>query len=108
MKHCTTSGHLTRTIHQLEHILADEDLPAIRAASLVADTLCEIALELPEEDQHQIARIVALYAQCAYKQYGPVRETSDQEGIQRIRCPTTTNKKSPALTSCGLTAFRRK
>jgi hypothetical protein len=72
MKQCTTSDHLTRTIHQLEHILADEDVPAICAASLLAEILCEIALELPEEDQQQIARIVALYAQCAYKQYGPL------------------------------------
>jgi hypothetical protein len=80
MKHCTTSGHLTRTIHQLEHILADEDIPAIRAASLVAETLCEIALELPEEEQQQIARIVALYAQCAYKQYGSLSRRQRRNG----------------------------
>jgi hypothetical protein len=72
VKQCTTSSHLTRTIHQLEHILAEEDVPAVRAASLLAETLCEIAILLPEEDQQQIARIVALYAQCAYKQYGPL------------------------------------
>jgi hypothetical protein len=62
MKQCTTSIHLTRTIHWLEHILSDEDFPAVCAASLLAETLCEIAPMLPEEEQHQIARIVALYA----------------------------------------------
>jgi hypothetical protein len=80
MKQSTTSNYLTRTIHQLEHILADEDIPAIRAASLVAETLCEIAIELPEEDQQQIARIVALYAQCAYKQYGPLSRRHRRQG----------------------------
>jgi hypothetical protein len=64
--------YLSRTIHQLEQIEAEETFPAIQAAFLLAETLCEIALELPEEDQQQIARIVALYAQCAYKQYGPL------------------------------------
>jgi hypothetical protein len=80
MKQCTTSNHLTGTIDQLEHILADEDVPAIRAASLVAETLCEIALELPEEEQQQIARIVALYAQSAYKQYGPLGRRHRRKG----------------------------
>jgi hypothetical protein len=65
-------SNLTRTIQRLEHIFADEDFPAIRAASLLAETLCEIAPMLPEEEQQQIARIVALYAQCVYKQYGPL------------------------------------
>jgi capsid protein len=80
MNQCTTSTHLTRTIHQLEHILADEDIPATRAASLLAETLCEIALELPEEDQQQIARIVALYAQCVYKQEGPLSRRHRRKG----------------------------
>lgn len=64
-------NHLTRTIHRLEHILADEDFPAMCIAYLLAETLCEIAPVLPEEEQQQIAKIVTLYAQCAYKQYGP-------------------------------------
>jgi hypothetical protein len=73
-------NHLTRTIHQLEQIEAEEDFPATQAAYLLAETLCEIALILPEEDQQQIARIVALYAQCAYKQYGPLcRRNQRQE-----------------------------
>jgi hypothetical protein len=72
MKQFTTSTYLTRTIHQLEQIEAEETFPATQAASLLAETLCEIALALPEEDQHQIAKIVALYVQCAYKQYGPL------------------------------------
>ena len=72
-------NHLTRTIHRLEHILADEDFPAVRAASLLAETLCEIATMLPEEEQHQIARIVALYAQGAYKQYGPFHRQNQRK-----------------------------
>jgi hypothetical protein len=64
--------YLSQTIKHLEQIEAEETFPATQAASLLAETLCEIALVLPEEEQQQIARIVALYAQCAYKQYGPV------------------------------------
>jgi hypothetical protein len=56
MKQHTRANHLTRTIQQLEQIEADEDFPAIQAASLLAETLCEIALILPEEDQQQIAK----------------------------------------------------
>jgi hypothetical protein len=72
MKQFTTLTYLTRTIQQLEQIEAEEDFPATQAAFLLAETLCEIALVMPEEDQQQIARIVALYAQCAFKQYGPL------------------------------------
>jgi hypothetical protein len=43
MKQCTTSNHLTGTIDQLEHILADEDVPAIRAASLVQEDLRRVS-----------------------------------------------------------------
>src|SRR2546425_11075079 len=42
MKQYTTCNHLTRTIHQLEHILADETFPAIRAAEVLAATLLEL------------------------------------------------------------------
>jgi hypothetical protein len=80
MKQYTTSSYLTRTIHQLEQIEAEETFPALRAASLLAETLCEIAPMLPEEDQQQIARIVALYAQCVYKQYGPLGRRHRRKG----------------------------
>jgi hypothetical protein len=80
MKQFTTLTYLTRTIQQLEQIEAEEDFPATQAAFLLAETLCEIALVMPEEDQQQIARIVALYAQCAFKQYGPLcRRNQRQE-----------------------------
>ena len=70
MKQCTTSTHLTRMIHRLEHILAEEDYPAIRAAELLAATLLELAPQLPEAEQ-QIKEIVCLYEECAARQYGP-------------------------------------
>jgi hypothetical protein len=71
MKQCTTSNHLTRTIHRLEHILASETYPAIRAAELLAITLLELAEQLPEQEE-QIKEIVDLYDQCADMQYGPL------------------------------------
>jgi hypothetical protein len=80
MQQFTTSSHLTRTIHQLEQIEAEEAFPATQAAFLLAETLCEIAPMLPEEDQQQIARIVALYGQCAYKQYGPLNRRHRRKG----------------------------
>ena len=51
MKHCTTSTHLNRTIHRLQHILAGETYPAIRAAELMAITLLELAELLPEAEE---------------------------------------------------------
>jgi hypothetical protein len=44
MKQYTTPNHLTRAIHRLEHILAGETYPAIRAAELMAITLLELVL----------------------------------------------------------------
>jgi hypothetical protein len=71
MKQCTTSTHLIRTIRRLEHILVEEDYPAIRAAELLAITLLELAEVLPEQEE-QIKEIVDLYDQCADTQYGPL------------------------------------
>jgi hypothetical protein len=68
MKQCTTSKYLTRTIHHLEHILAEEDYPAVRAAELLAETLLALAPQLPETEQ-QIKAVVSLYEQCADRQY---------------------------------------
>jgi hypothetical protein len=54
-------NHLTRTIHSLEHILAEEDYPAVRAAELLALTLLELADVLPEEEKQHVRDIVSLY-----------------------------------------------
>lgn len=64
-------NHLTRTIHSLEHILAEEDYPAVRAAELLALTLLELADVLPEEAKQQVRDIVSLYEACADKEYNP-------------------------------------
>jgi hypothetical protein len=56
MKQYTTSTHLTRTIHQLEHILAGETYPAIRAAEVMAITLLELAEVLREEEEQIMER----------------------------------------------------
>ena len=78
MKQYTTSTHLTRTIHRLEHILADEDYPAIRAAELLAITLRELAPQLPETAQ-QMKEIVCLYEECAARQYGPFYRSNQRK-----------------------------
>jgi hypothetical protein len=71
MNQCTTSTHLTRIIHRLECILANETYPAVRAAELLALTLLELAEELPEEEKQQVRAIVTLYEECADKEYNP-------------------------------------
>jgi hypothetical protein len=74
MKHNITIGtstHLTRTIHRLEHILAGETYPAVRAAELLALTLLELADVLPEAEKQQMRDIVTLYEACADKEYNP-------------------------------------
>ena len=72
MKQCTTPKNLTRTLHQLEHILAEKDFPANCAAEVVAKTLLDLVPLLPEQEQQQIREIVCLYEACAERQYGPL------------------------------------
>jgi len=96
MKQYTTANHLTHTIHQLEHILADETFPAIQAAELMRATLLEIMPLLPEAEQRQITEIVTPYDECAEKQYGILSRQKSPEPVSltcivsgRIQsCPT--------------------
>ncbi len=80
MNHSTTSTHLTRTIQRLEKILAcDESYPAVRAAELLSLTLLELAEALPEPEKQQVRTIVALYSECADKEYNPFYEPNQRK-----------------------------
>lgn len=48
------NAYLTRVIQQLEQIEREEVFPAQLAADILADTLCEIAIDLPAEQQSQM------------------------------------------------------
>jgi hypothetical protein len=85
MRQYTTPNHLTRTIQRLEHILAQEDYPAVRAAELLVITLLELAPQLLETEQ-QMKEIVSLYEQCAARQYVLILPgyTWKQHGMRRL------------------------